>query len=726
MTMIGAPMPRVDGHLKVTGTADYAADFTTNGLVHGVMIQSTIAKGRIAKIETQRAEQLPDVLAVLTHANTIKLPAIEDRVSVLQNDLVHYNRQPIALAVADTLESAQLAASLITVQYEAEPPDLDFFGGFAKARTGSHNNEPGDMSWGDLDKGLKDAQVRIDELYTTPIEHHVPMEPHATLAEWNGDHLTLHDATQNIFGVQHYVASAFGLPDDDVHVITPYVGGGFGCKGQVWSHVLLAALAAKQLRHAVRLVLDRPQTFGPVGARPRTHQRITLGATKDGRLTAVRHEVHTNTSVLEDYLESSAFPTRVMYSCPNVSTVSRIVPLNLGTPTYMRAPGVATGTYALEVAMDELAYRLKIDPLELRLLNYAEADPHSGNPFTEKSLRSCYTRGAELFGWAKRNHEPRSMMRGTSRVGWGMATETYPANRMRAEASVRVLPNGRVIVSSGTEDIGTGMYTIMSQVCADALGVPVNAVEARLGDTDLPKAPLAAGSMSTASVMPAVRSAALAARENLLRLALDDPQSSVYGLRVENVQLIQGQISSVSQPGRIERLVDLLERHEKPYIEGFGKAEPPKDLEKLSHHSFGAIFAEVVVDADLGMVKVERIVAVYDVGRVLNPRTARNQFIGGIVWGVSLALHENSSVDTATGRIANANLADYLVPVNADIGEIDVSTIDVPDVQFNELGARGIGEIGITGTGAAIANAVFHATGKRIRDLPITVDKLLI
>jgi xanthine dehydrogenase YagR molybdenum-binding subunit len=315
MTMIGAPMPRVDGHLKVTGTADYAADFTTNGLVHGVMIQSTIAKGRIAKIETQRAEQPPDVLAVLTHANAIKLPAIEARVSVLQNGLVHYNRQPIALAVANTLESAQLAASLITVQYEAEPPDLDFFGGFAKARTASHNNEPGDMSWGDLDKGLKDAQVRIDEVYTTPIEHHVPMEPHATLAEWNGDHLTLHDATQNIFGVQHYVASAFGLPDDDVHVITPFVGGGFGCKGQVWSHVLLAALAAKQLRHAVRLVLDRPQTFGPVGARPRTHQRITLGASKEGKLTAVRHEVHTNTSVLEDYLESSAFPTRVMYAC---------------------------------------------------------------------------------------------------------------------------------------------------------------------------------------------------------------------------------------------------------------------------------------------------------------------------------------------------------------------------------------------------------------------------
>jgi xanthine dehydrogenase YagR molybdenum-binding subunit len=515
------------------------------------------------------------------------------------------------------------------------------------------------------------------------------------------------------------------LPEGNVRVLAPFIGGGFGCKGQVWSHVVLAAMAARHVKRPVKIVLDRPQMFGPIGARPRTHQHIVVGATNEGRLTAIRHEVHTNTSVLEDYLESSAFPTRVMYACENVSTVSRIVPMNLGTPTYMRAPGVATGTYALEVAMDELAYSLKMDPLNLRLLNYTDVDPHTKKPFTEKSLRECYSRGAEKFGWSKRNHEPRSMRDGSQLVGWGMATETYPANRNAASAFVRLLPNGRVLVGSGTEEIGNGMYTIMTQMAADVLDLPVDMIDAQLGDSTLPQAPVAAGSMSTASVMPAVKAAASEARRLLIQAAVEDPSSVGYRAVPDEIDFRGGKLIRKSAPHSAEHFSELLARRAGKPIEGASQVRPGEELGKFAHHSFGAVFAEVNIDPDLGVIRVPRIVAVFDVGRLINQKTATNQFIGGIVWGVSLALHEDTYVDAVTGRIANANLAEYRVPVNADIGNIDVSAIDKPDTNFNSVGARGIGEIGITGTGAALANAVFHATGRRVRDLPITLDKLL-
>ncbi|HET6145415.1 MAG TPA: xanthine dehydrogenase family protein molybdopterin-binding subunit, partial [Candidatus Acidoferrales bacterium] len=576
----------------------------------------------------------------------------------------------------------------------------------------------------DVDGGLAQAEIKIDQVYTTPIEHHNPMEPHATIAQWDGNHLTLHDATQNIFGVRGTIAQIFAISEEQIHVIAPFIGGAFGCKGQTWSHVPLAAMAAKHVNRPVKLVLERPQMFGPVGARPRTHQHLTVGATREGKLTAIRHEVHAHTSVLEDYLESSAFPTRVMYACENISTTHRIVPLNLGTPTYMRAPGVATGTYALEVAMDELAHQIKVDPLQLRLLNYTDVDPHTKAPFTEKSLRECYVRGAEKFGWAKRDPNPRSMKRGSQLVGWGMATETYPANRLPASALVRLQPNGRVLVASGTEDIGTGMYTIMTQVAADALDVPVEIIDARIGDTSFPQAPLAAGSMSTASVMPAVQAAAQDARNKLINLATEDPMSPLHRAHAEDIEIKNGTLVLKSDATQSEPFASIVARHGVSGVEGRSQVKPEND-EKYSRHSFGAIFAEVTVDPDLGMVRVPRIVAVYDVGKLLNAKTARNQFIGGIVWGVSLALFEETYVDDRNGRIVNANLAEYRVPVNADIGEIDVSAIDVPDTKFNPLGARGIGEIGITGTGAAVANAIFHATGKRVRDLPITPEKLL-
>jgi xanthine dehydrogenase YagR molybdenum-binding subunit len=725
VSIIGEPLPRVDGRLKVTGGAKYSAEFAIPNLAYAVLLQSTIPSGRVVSMDTTEAERAPGVLTVMTPANAPKLAAPQERISTLQDDRVHYNNQPIGVVVGETLHQAYHAASLVKVNYETSDAKLDFKAGFPSGYPGHHNEDPGDASWGDPDGAFQTAEVKVEQIYTTPIQHHNPMEPHATIAQWDGDHLTLHDATQNISGEKGAMAKMFGIPDGNVHVISLFLGGGFGCKGSVWSHVPLAAMAAKQVNRPVKLVLERPQMFGPVGARPETHQQVSLGATREGKLTAIRHHVYTNTSFLEDYLESSAVPTRRMYACDNVSTMHRLVKLNLGTPTYMRAPGVATGTYPLEVAMDELAYKLKMDPLQLRLANYAEVDPQTKHPFTEKHLRECYSQAAEKFGWAKRKHEPRSMRDGRQLIGWGMATETYPGNRLPASAKVSFQPNGRVVVASGTHELGTGMYTVLTQVAADALAISPDLVDARLGDTELPIAPISAESMSTASVTPAVQEAAEKARIALINMAVGDAKSPVHGVAIDEVDFKDGKIFRKSAPGSGEKFTELIARNGNQAVEGVASVQPTEDKTKYSSHSFGAVYVEVSVDPQLGSVRVRRVVAVYDVGRIVNHRTARSQFIGGIVWGIGLALHEDTLVDWRNGRIANANLAEYHLPVNLDIPEIDVSALDIPDTKLNPLGARGIGEIGITSTGAAVANAIYHATGKRVRDLPITPDKLL-
>ena len=721
---IGDPIPRVDGQAKVTGTAKYSAEFSIPGLAHAVLVMSTVPTGRV-RMDTAEAARAPGVLAVITPGNALRLHETERRLTVLQDDQVFYQNQPIGLVVAETLEQAHHAASLVHPQYQAEAAKLDFMAGFPESYTYSHTGEPGDRSWGDVEGGLAAAETKVEATYTSPIHHHNAMEPHATIAQWNGDRVTLHDASQHITGLQEKTAKLFGIPKENVQVISLFTGGGFGSKGQVWSHVILTALAARQVKRPVKLVLERPQMFGPVGARPRTYQRLTLGATRDGKLTAIRHEVHCNTSVIEDYLESSVFPTRVMYACPNISTVSRLVQLNLGTPTYTRAPGVATGTYAVEVAMDELAYALKMDPLELRLRYYAEVDPQSKKPFTGKHLRECYQQAAASFNWSKRNHEPRSMREGHELIGWGMATETYPGKNQPASALVRFQPDGRILVASGTQEIGTGNYTVLTQVAADVLRVPATMIDARLGDTRLPPAPISAGSMSTASIAPAVRAAAEDVRRKMIALAVGDAKSPLHAASLDDVDFQEGKVVHKSQPSKAEAFSAILRRHGNQPLEATASTKPLIDSTETPCHSFGAIFAEVAVDTDLGMTRVKRVVAVYDVGRVVNRRLAQSQFIGGIVWGISLALHEDTHVDWRYGRITNANLADYHVPVNADIPEINVSALDIPDYQLDTVGARGIGEIGITGTGAAISNAIFHATGKRVRDLPITPDKLL-
>ena len=724
MSVLGSPLNRTDGPEKVTGSAKYSAEFPLPRLAHAALVMSTVAKGRISSIDTARALRSFGVIAVLTHANAPKLAKLDPHVSTLQDDQVHYNNEPVAVVVAETLDQATYAARLVEVRYELQDAKLDFVAGFPDSYPGSHNGEPGDLSFGDVSAGLKQAEVTVDEVYTTPIHHHNPMEPHATTASWDGDRLTLYDSTQYITGDQQRMSSAFGIPKENVRVIAEFVGGGFGCKGHPWSHVFLAALAARHVGRPVRLVLERPQMFGPVGARPQTQQRVTLGASRDGKLTGIRHEVHAHTSTIEDYLESSAFPTRVMYSCPNVSTTHRLVPLNLGTPTFTRAPGVATGTFAVEVAMDELAYKLNMDPLQLRLVNYTEVDPHSKNPFTEKNLRECYTRAATKFGWSGRDARPGSMREGDELIGWGMATETYPGNNLPCAALVRLQADGRVSVESGTQEIGNGSYTVMTQVAADTLSISPELVSARLGDSLLPPAPISAGSRTSASLAPAVKAAAEDARSQLFALAISDPQSPMHTAQPSDLTFADAKVFLAANPSRSESLRSLLTRSGKS-IEGKAQMKPQLDQKKYSCHSFGAVFAEVGVNHLTQVVRVRKTVAVFDVGRIINAKMARSQFIGGIVWGISLALLEETYLDDRYGRFTNANLSEYHVPVNADIGEIDVEALDIPDMKLDSVGVRGIGEIGITGTAAAIANAVFHATGKRIRHLPITVDKLL-
>jgi len=725
MTVIGDPLNRVDGRLKVTGAAKYTAEVQIRNLAHAVMLCSTIGRGRVVRMDTSQAEHAPGVVGIMTPWNAAKLAGAEDRLTTLQNDKVFYNGQPIAVVIAEELHLAQHAASLVRVQYQAEPPQLDFEGGFPTAFPG-HSFQPADTSWGDVEAGLAQADVKIDQVYTTPIQHHNSIETHATVSQWEGDHLTIYDTSQDIFGYRAELASILGIPEKNIRVLAQFVGGGFGNKGITWSHMILSPMAAKHVNRPVRLVVDRQQMFGTVGSRPKTHQRLVLGATRDGKMTAIRHQVYAYTSAYDEYMESSAFATRSMYACPNLETTHRLVPLNLGTPCPTRAPGVATGTFALEVGLDELAYELKIDPVQLRLANYTEVDPRLKLKFSQKALRECYLRGAEQFGWSKRPFEPRSMRDGSRLIGWGMGTETYRGTRFPTGAVVRLQADGRVSAGSGTGELGNGMYTIMTQVVSDLYAMAPDLIDARLGDTNLPPAPLLAGSRSTASVLPAVQAAAIDARAKLLNLAVEDPESPVHGAAVDDVDFKNGKIFLKSAPDKSEAFTRLLSRHGSQPIEGNAKVALSREVEQqYSIYSFGAVFAEVSVDPELGNVRVPRIVAVYDVGKVINEKTANSQFVGGIIWGVSLALHEDTYVDERTGRILNANLGEYRVPLNSDIGEIKVSATDIPDPVINPLGARGIGEIGVTGTGAAVANAIFHATGKRFRDLPITPEKLI-
>jgi xanthine dehydrogenase YagR molybdenum-binding subunit len=710
----------VDGRRKITGTARYAAELRHPHLAHAVLVQSTIAKGRIVAIDAAAARRAPGVIEILSHQNALKLQKApggpkskptasgklgDDRLP-FSDDVIHYAGQHVALVVAETLDQARHAASLVKVRYQAEKPVLEIADAVSTAYFPEKSfGQDLQHHRGDVDAALAASGVlKVQQTYTTPVETNNPMEPSATVASWEGDRLTVSDSTQAVIGTRGVLAQAFGVPKENVRVLCPFTGGGFGCKGFQWPHTLLAAMAAKMTNRPVQLNLTRQQMFTSVGHRPPTVQTMTLAARRDGTLTAIRHDTLQPTAITTEFIEPCGTTTsKLLYACENVSTPHRLVRVNVAPPTPMRAPGDSPGSFALESAMDELAYALGIDPLELRLRNHADRDMGEGKPWSSKHLKECYQRGAETFGWSKRSLKPRSMKDGDLLVGWGMATALYPGNRRPASARIRYSADGRALVQAATQDLGTGSYTVFTQVAADALGLPVERITFELGDSDFPEAPVSGGSNTAASVSEAVLQAAAALKAKLAAAAA---------------------AAGAADPSL--PLADLLARSGLPAVEAQADVKLEDEKTKpYSIHSWGAQFCEVKIDPLLPRVQVTRWVSVIDVGRILNPKMSRSQVMGGVTMGIGMALMEETVYDRRTGLPVTDSFQDYLIPVNADVPPVEVELLDHPDPVINTLGCRGVGEIGITGVAAAIANAVFHATGRRVRDLPITPDKLL-
>jgi xanthine dehydrogenase YagR molybdenum-binding subunit len=736
LSALGQPIDRIDGRLKVTGRAPYTYEHPVPNAVPGVLLTSSIAKGRIIDMDTSKAERAPGVLLVLTHKNAPRLPSLTSQASAspagrivqtLQDDVIRYANQPIALVVAGTFEQAQEAAFLIHVEYVVETHAVTMADRASQAKTPAKiNGEPADSHRGDMQAGLAQGHARFSHVYRTPFEVHNPMEPHATIAVWNSpDNLTLYDTTQGVWSDRDRVAHLLQLKEENVRVISPFIGGGFGSKGPVWSHVIITALAAKMLSRPVKVACTRPQMFGMLGYRSETQQTIAVAAQADGSLTALSNDTLCLTSTFDEFVESAALTTRMLYAVDNNHTSHRVIEANLGTPNFMRAPGESVGSYALECAMDEMAYELKLDPVEFRLKNYADKDPEKGRPWSSKSLKQCYAQAGDRFGWSRRNPAPRSMRDGKTLIGWGMATSVYPTRRSASNARAELHADGTFIVDAGTQDIGTGTYTIMTQIAAATFGVPVSQVKFRLGDTVFPKTPVSGGSQTAASTGSAVYLAAKALQERLIQMAASDARSPLSGVSAQDVEFSQGRMVSKTAPSKSESYLDVIQRSGQPRIIAQAEAQPDEAGKKYAMYAFGAQFAEVRVDADLGQLRVSRLIGCFAAGKILNPKTARSQLLGGMAWGVSLALYENALLDKKLGRWVNNNLAEYHVPTNMDIADLQALWVEEKDTEVNPLGVKGIGEIGITGAGAAIANAVFHATGIRVRDLPITPDKLL-
>lgn len=748
-SVIGQALDRRDGRLKVTGRARYSAEMNMTGLAHGIIVPATVAKGRVETVDATEVGRMPGVLAILTPFNVPKLPdgpgginqprPTDRRIAILQNAEVHYVGQPVAVVVAETFEQATDAAARLgpRVRYATETPALDLLAARGAAYTPKgpiSRDRPVDSNVGDVDGGLAGADHVVRETYGTPMETHCAMEPHATVAVWEApDRLTVFDATQGVHTTRKRMAAIFGLPVENVRVLCFFLGGGFGSKGPVWAHTALAAVAARQVGRPVKIVLARRENFPNTGFRPQTVMPVAFGAGADGKLTAMRHDVLMQTSDFDEFVEPAAVSTRMLYACPNIATTHRLTRLNYGTPSYMRAPGEASGLFPLETALDELSHKVGMDPLELRLRNYAENDPSEKNrPWSSKNLRECYRVGAERFGWAKRRPEPRSMRTPDGRflVGLGMATATYPVRRSPAKAVARLhARDGNFVVQAGTQDLGTGTYTVMTQIAADALGVPVERVRFELGDTKYPETPVSGGSQTAASTGSAVHVACENLRRQLVDLALT--QAGLSPAQIESarddVEVRDGRIRSRSGASFQEiSLQELAARSGKESLEAIGEWKPgPPEQETHSLHSFGAQFCEVHVDPELGETRVARWTGVFSAGRMLNAKTARSQLLGGVVFGIGMALTEETIADRRLGRLVNANLAEYHLPVNADVPDLDIVFLEEPDTIINPIGVKGIGEIGITGVPAALSNAVFHATGVRVRELPITPDKLL-
>jgi xanthine dehydrogenase YagR molybdenum-binding subunit len=731
MSYMGTPTSRIDGHAKVTGAAKYAGEFKTDGLVYGAVVESAIAKGRIVRIDVSEALRVEGVLDILTHDNRPPMArassAYKDDVAPdegspfrpLYDDKIMFSGQPIALVLAKEWETARFAAALVRVEYKEADFATDLYAQRDKAFVVGKPEKPR----GHADKAYAAAAVRHEAEYFIPTEHHNPMELYASTVMWDGDgKLTVYDKTQGVQNVQRYLCGVFNMKSDDVRVISPFVGGAFGSGLRPQYQVVLAVLGARALERSVRLVLTRQQMYA-LSYRPATIERLALGATAGGTLDAIIHEAIAITSQYEDFSRNDTGWSGQLYKSPNAKYVHRLARLDLPTPADMRAPGAASGVYALECAMDELAVALKLDPVELRLRCYSDRDQHDDIPYTSKQLRECYRAGAEVFGWAKRKPDPRAMRDGSELVGWGMATGIWEA--LQTESAVRILvtANGHAEIACAFSDIGTGTYTIMAQVAADLLGLPLDNITVKLGDSTLPQAPVEGGSWTAASVSHAIIKTAGEVRKELLRMAKTMQNSPLAAAKPDDVALVDGRIVHKKETSRAVSIADAmrhghLDRIERESTNTFA------DGQSHARNTHSAIFAEVKVDEELGVIRVTRVVNAVAAGRILNTKTARSQIMGSVVWGIGMALHEETLIDHAFGRVMNADIAEYHVPVNADVHDIEVIFVDEPDEIINPLGIKGVGEIGIVGVAAAIANAIHHATGKRVRDLPITLDKL--
>src|SRR5262245_29234562 len=733
---IGTATSRIDGRAKVTGAAKYAAEINVPDLVHGSVVVSTVAKGRIRSIDTSRARGVKGVLDVLTHEHRPEMAqsaeAYNDDVAPggtpfrpLFDDKILFSGQPIAIVLAEAYEIARFAASLVVIEYERHPHATDLARELENAfplKDDSFALEPSKPR-GDAGKALAAAAVRHAGDYYIPIEHHNPMELFASTAIWEGrGKLTVYDKTQGVQNVQRYLCSVFGLKPNQVRVNSAFVGGAFGSGLRPQYQVVLAVLAARALKRSVRVALTRAQMYG-LCYRPGTIERVAPGAASDGKLEAITHEAIAMTSQLEEFARKDTIWSATLYRCENTRYGHKLARLDLPSPADMRAPGAATGMYAFECAMDELAVALKLDPLELRYRNYSERDQNSNLPFTSKELRECYAQGAVAFGWDKRQPEPRAMRDGADLVGWGMATGVWEALEMDMSARIVLTANGHAEVACATSDIGTGTYTIMAQVAADKLGLPLENVSIKLGDSSLPSSPVEGGSWTAASVANAISMAADATRKELLRLAKKMPDSPLARAKPGEVALTDGKIVNKRDGHAAVSIADAM-RHGSVDRIARQATTGTREHGPYARNVHSAVFAEVKVDEQLGIVRVTRVVNAVAAGRILNAKTARSQIMGGVVWGIGMALHEETLVDHAFGRVMNANIAEYHVPTNADAGDIEVIFVDEPDTIVNPLGIKGVGEIGIVGVAAAIANAIYHATGRRVRDLPITLDKL--
>ena len=734
---IGKEMSRVDGVAKVTGKAKYAAEFQVPNIAYGFIVQSTIGKGTIKSIDTAEASRAPGVIRVYTHENYPKpappastelkpqtLTQERDRsFRALQTNKIVFNMQPVALVLAESFEQARYAARLVKVSYAEEKPTTDLESALDKAFV--PNPDRAAKPRGNPAGAMQSAPVKIEAEYTIPIEHHNPMEPHGAIAFWENDKLTIFDKTQGVFTVRRHLATSFNVPEENVNVVSPFVGGAFGSSLRPNYYPALAAMAAREIKRPVKLVYTRQQMYSGHGYRPHTWQKVALGADKSGKLLSIIHQSANNSSSFEDYSDNTNNFTRSIYACPNVDTVHKIVKTDLSTPAPMRAPGAVSGMFALECAMDELAYALKIDPLELRLINYAEVHPDNGRPYSSKALRECYKLGSEKFGWKNRKFEPRSMRDGRFLVGWGTATGIWGAGQGTGSVRITLRADGTAHVASGTSDIGPGTYTVVTLIAAEYLGLPAEKVKFELGDSKFPRAPSQGGSTTTATVGTAVYGAAQNITQKLMDLANKDAASPFKTVKLEDVQLVDGRLQIKNNPSQFLNVSELMRRNNMSELTETYESKPSPERQKYALAAHGAQFVEVKIDPDLGAVRVTRVIEATACGRIMNPKTSHSQEIGGIVWGIGMALQEATEIDHRYGRIMNPNLQHYHVPVNADILDVETMFVEEDDKIVNPLGIKGMGELGMVGIPAAIANAVFHATGRRVRDLPITPDKLL-